>query len=232
MFSYLRRRFGIPGVISVIALVFALTGSAFAAKYVITSKGQIKPSVLKSLTGKPGATGATGAQGPKGDTGAAGQQGAAGKDGAVGPQGPAGPNGAAGQQGPIGPEGSPWTAGGTLPELATETGTWGGIHEGEGFLVTPVSFALPVVPAPELVFVGTEGTKPGCGGVIDGVPTASEGKLCVYASTLAGAVQAVNFDPTGAPEAAGTGTTGTLLGFECAGTCQAYGSYAVTAAEG
>jgi hypothetical protein len=210
--------------------------------------------------GPKGDAGAAGAAGLKGDPGLAGGPGKDGKDGVSvtsaaatagecptggvkltsasgaskvcnGEKGTTGDIGATGAAGATGPEGSPWTAAGNLPELATETGSWGGIHEGAGFLLTPVSFTLPVVPAPELVFVGTDGTKPGCPGVTAGVPTASEGKLCVYAAEFAGTVFEKNFDPTGAPEAVGTATIGTMLGFECAGTCIAYGSWAVTALE-
>src|SRR5690349_20555937 len=74
------------GVLAVVALFFALGGSALAAKhYLITKTSQIKPSVLKSLKGKTGKTGATGAAGPAGPAGAAG---AAGKEGKQGPPGP------------------------------------------------------------------------------------------------------------------------------------------------
>ena len=72
MLSALRKRLHLtPGtVIATLALVFAMTGGAYAAgKYVITSTKQISPKVLKSLkgaTGKAGATGATGATGPAG----------------------------------------------------------------------------------------------------------------------------------------------------------------------
>lgn len=152
MFSGLRSRLGIPGVIAIVALVFAMVGGAWAAKkYVITSTGQIKPSVLKQLTGKTGPAGAQGAQGvpgpqgpagAKGSDGAAGAVGTTGATGAVGatgpkgatglaglagetgPTGPSGTAGAAGATGPTGPEGSPWTAGGTLPTGKTETGSW------------------------------------------------------------------------------------------------------------
>ncbi|HEX4306232.1 MAG TPA: hypothetical protein VHZ54_09365 [Solirubrobacterales bacterium] len=62
-----------------LALVFAMSGGALAAShYVITSKKQISPTVLKSLKGKPGKAGAagkTGATGPAGATGAAGPAG-------------------------------------------------------------------------------------------------------------------------------------------------------------
>jgi Collagen triple helix repeat (20 copies) len=82
-----------PGVaIAVVALFFALGGSAIAAKhYLITSTKQIKPSVLKSLKGKAGAKGLTGPAGLPGATGAIGKEGAPGKEGKEGKVGPPGP---------------------------------------------------------------------------------------------------------------------------------------------
>jgi hypothetical protein len=93
-------------VIAVIALVFALTGSAVAAKrYLITNAKQISPAALKQLAkltaraevaapagaaGKDGAVGATGAAGATGTAGAEGKEGAAGDEGLAGPPGPAG----------------------------------------------------------------------------------------------------------------------------------------------
>jgi hypothetical protein len=57
-------------------LVFAMSGGALAAThYVITSKKQISPKVLKTLKGKPGS------RGPAGPAGAAGAAGAAGPAG-------------------------------------------------------------------------------------------------------------------------------------------------------
>jgi collagen type I alpha len=136
MSSMLRTRFGIPGVIATVALVFAMTGGAFAAKYLITSTKQISPSVLKKLKGKAGPSGPAGPAGLAGAQGPAGAAGANGKDGApgaTGATGAAGAKGAAGSPGPEGPEGpagptgptgEPWTAGGTLPKGATETGAF------------------------------------------------------------------------------------------------------------
>jgi hypothetical protein len=68
-----RRRPSVTTVIACMALFFALGGSALAAsKYLITSRSQIKPSVLKSLQGSKGAAGKAGPPGPAGAAGAAG----------------------------------------------------------------------------------------------------------------------------------------------------------------
>src|SRR5579862_4067412 len=133
MFSAMRRRIRVTPatVIAGLALVFAMSGGAYAAKkYLITSTKQISPSVLKALQGKAGAAGAQGAAGPAGPVGPAGpagKDGANGTNGANGKDGVAGKDGATGKTGTTGPagkEGSPWTAGGTLPSEATETGTF------------------------------------------------------------------------------------------------------------
>ena len=88
-------------VIAVLALFFALGGTAVATShYLLTSTSQIKPSVLKKLKGNAGPQGS---QGPAGAQGAGGQQGAAGPQGAVGPQGKEGPAGPQGKEGPAGP---------------------------------------------------------------------------------------------------------------------------------
>jgi hypothetical protein len=95
-------------VVIVIATSLVVGGvSAYAAdKYLITSVGQIKPSVVKKLYGQrgprgfPGAAGITGPQGAKGDTGATGAI------GPIGPQGATGPKGDTGAIGPAGPQGT------------------------------------------------------------------------------------------------------------------------------
>jgi hypothetical protein len=76
-------------VISILALVIALSGTAIAAKrYLITNTKQISPAALKQLT-KLAAVQVK--QGPAGAAGAAGTAGAAGAAGASGERGPAGP---------------------------------------------------------------------------------------------------------------------------------------------
>ncbi len=98
MFSTLRTRFGIPGVISVIALVFAMFGGAFAANNSGSDNGA-------AASAKKSAKGPRGPKGPKGATGAAGPAGPAGPAGAKGDTGAAGANGAAGDKGATGANG-------------------------------------------------------------------------------------------------------------------------------
>jgi hypothetical protein len=106
MFSILMNRMGIPGVISVIALVFAMLGGAYAASNGATTS--------KSKAAK----GPRGPKGPKGDTGPAGAQGspgAAGAKGATGPQGNPGSNGTNGTNGTNGADGKTVLNGATPP---------------------------------------------------------------------------------------------------------------------
>jgi hypothetical protein len=78
------RRPGYGSIVGTLALFLVLAGSAYGARhYLITSKRQIKPSVLRSLrrvgpAGPAGSTGATGASGGAGSTGPAGATGATG----------------------------------------------------------------------------------------------------------------------------------------------------------
>ncbi|MFL5846469.1 MAG: hypothetical protein ACJ762_17425 [Solirubrobacteraceae bacterium] len=117
-------------VVSIIALVVALGGSAFAAGFVITSTKQIKPSVLKQLKGKrgarglPGAIGPTGLPGAKGDAGAAGAKGDTGATGSTGAPGVAGATGNTGQTGPRGPSDAfTDNQGSTITDLASSADT-------------------------------------------------------------------------------------------------------------
>ena len=96
MFSSFRNRFGIPGVISVIALVFAMLGGAYAASNSNGGKNataSAKKKAVKGPRGPRGATGPAGAAGPAGPAGAKGDTGAAGANGIDGAKGAAGANG-------------------------------------------------------------------------------------------------------------------------------------------
>jgi hypothetical protein len=69
------RRLNPALVVSVAALVLALTGTAVAGGYIITSTRQIKPSVRKALKGKRGPRGWAGLDGAPGVPGTPGAQG-------------------------------------------------------------------------------------------------------------------------------------------------------------
>jgi hypothetical protein len=105
MLSLLRNRFGIPGVISLIALVFAMLGGAYAAnnsgggKATASAKAKKGPRGPKGPAGPAGPAGSAGPQGPagasgaKGDTGAKGDKGDTGNPGSPGTSGPPGVDG-------------------------------------------------------------------------------------------------------------------------------------------
>jgi hypothetical protein len=85
---FFRRHLSYANVVATMALVFAMGGSAIAAKhYLISSTNQINPKVLKKLRGNHGNTGNTGASGPQGRTGSAGTAGAPGAPGVPGAPG-------------------------------------------------------------------------------------------------------------------------------------------------
>jgi hypothetical protein len=116
--GHVRRHLTYANVAATLALVFAMSGGAFAAThYLINSTKQINPKVLKALkgsdggSGSNGANGSAGAGGPAGQSGAQGSQGAQGSPGSAGPAGAAGAAGAEGSRGAEGPEGKagPWT---------------------------------------------------------------------------------------------------------------------------
>ena len=107
-------------VVACLAAVLAMTGSAFAARALITgadikdgsiSKADLSNSAVRSLKGRRGPAGRdgqdgfVGAQGPQGSVGPQGPQGPAGATGPQGPRGTTGDTGRVGPQGPIGPEG-------------------------------------------------------------------------------------------------------------------------------
>jgi len=228
--------------------------------------------------GEPGPAGAPGLTGPAGKNGVDGTNGTNGKDGVSvtsstfrayeEPEGePCEERGgvsfssASGASyacnGEEGEEGSPWTAGGTLPSGATETGSWTvNVKPGE-IGIQPVSFTLPVVPAPEDVYVAgakatcEEMSEPGkgeclsqlaehCPGVeANGVPTAGAGYVCVYTGAAYSHGELGNvaiLKPFGGNVAYGAGPTGGALFIQCKSeaqgnkaACIQYGTWAVTA---
>ena len=215
MLKRIHDRLGTAGlIVSVIALVLALAGGAYAAKSGLTAKQKKEVKSIATSVAK------VGPQGPKGDPGAAGSNGTNGTNGAPGASGksieltsvdPGEPEceergGALLEEeggsapavevcsGEEGAEGSPWTAGGTLPTEATETGTWE-LSDEEGpagkHIWAPISFAIPLSGGldEQHVHFQTEANfgdfdeggseEVGCKGNVL-VPTAPIGHLCVY----------------------------------------------------
>lgn len=204
MFSSLRNHFGIPGVIAVIALVFAMIGGAYAATggnpLAKSSKQKKSNAGLTAKQKKEVKEIAKGAPGPQGPAGSNGSAGSAGGQGPIGPQGVQGVPGTPGAKGDAG---NPWAVGGTLPEKATLIGTYSADSEettfgalGAGSLnkeetaLSSASFSLAVESSPTFHFVpgssanangyGTDEAN-GCPGVdAEGVPQAESGTFCVY----------------------------------------------------
>lgn len=116
MFSKLHERLGTAGlVVAIVALVVALTGSAFAASKFITKPEAVKIAKreAKKFAGKDGAPGPAGPQGPAGTNGTNGKDGGAGAEGPKGATGAAGATGATGATGKTGPTGIEGTTGAT-----------------------------------------------------------------------------------------------------------------------
>lgn len=199
MFSSARKRVTYANVAATLALLFAMSGGAYAAgKYLITSTKQISPNVLKQLkgkNGKAGKNGANGATGPQGPAGPEGKAGATGKEGPKGAEGPAGPEGKAGApgkegpegpEGPAGPEGVCSTSSCHLPTGVTETGHWALVSKGVANLIAPISFAIPLekpLGENEVHYVEESGNGTTCPGSAE-EPKAAQGNLCVYVRYL------------------------------------------------
>ncbi len=164
MLGKVRSKLTYANVAATLALLMGMTGTAYAAKYLITSTKQIKPSVLASLKGKAGPAGPAGANGAAGAPGAKGENGA---PGAKGENGAPGTNGTSvtmatftGKKGSCeegGTElkgtstvlvcnGKPGPTTEKLPSKDTETGTWAvaGLESASDFAQAAISFAIPL----------------------------------------------------------------------------------------
>lgn len=213
MSSRIREQFSTTALIlSVIALVFALMGGAYAA-----SGPQASQSKAKAKKGPPGPRGKTGPAGPAGPVGPVGPAGPA---GAKGDAGAAGQNGksvtvteieegepeceerggaevkqegaASGVEICTGEEGSPWTAGGTLPKGSTETGTWAfTANDADTEILVPISFPIQLskgeLEGTEVHFQSDADFATKCPGGTAIKPLAPSGELCVYFNTFGGA---------------------------------------------
>ena len=220
---WLRRHLNYANVIATLALFFAITGGALAAKhYLINSTKQINPKVLKKLKGRTGRTGATGKEG---STGKEGPFGPIGKEGRAGPRGPVGKEGKDGEPGPFVT---------TLPSGKTLTGVFQATDalpaKVKGFAEATISFSFPLAapPAVRVLQVSDSPTEQ-CPGSAE-APSAAPGYLCLYTVASTGAVGAYN--PI--TEVSGAARSGAIASteLECESTpCIAHlrGAWAVTA---
>jgi hypothetical protein len=262
----LRKRLDASGpgvVIAIIALIFALAGTAFAAAK-LNSKQKKEVEKIAKKFAKAGPPGAPGLAGAKGDPGAQGIQGPAGPQGEPGPQGKPGTQGLPGtngksvevvEEGPAvcapnggvvyevegsgeetevcsGKEGSPWTAGGTLPPGATETGAWGIASPGAASaeIGAPISFPIPlneVIDAAQVHYGATGTITSACAGGSLNEPKAKPGELCVYKGETSGATFGGVLTPEFG-ETENTGKSGADLLFSLSAGGYAYGAFAVT----
>lgn len=257
MYSRMREQFSTTALIlSVVALVFAMMGGAYAASKAQGPRGKQGKPGKQGPAGPAGLAGAKGDPGAKGDTGG---QGPAGKSAVVTPieveeegceelggaevavQGES--PGVEVCNGEEGPEGSPWTAGGTLPKEATETGTWAFEgQEGDGEkILAPISFMIHLSEPLEeehLHFQGEAEFGTFCQGNVTS-PKAKSGELCVYVnpSNLGDALFNATFKGVAPPsevpgEPPRTGFSGAILQFAFSGApgeaAHGYGSWAVT----
>lgn len=175
MLSPLRNRFGVPGVISVIALVFAMFGGAYAAndsgggKATASAKAKKGPRGPRGPKGDTGPAGPAGPQGAKGDTGVAGANGKDGKSAEAvifaGPKGSCTEGGVEvksasptalvcnGKKGANGETG--FTE--TLPSEKSLKGVWSVTNPKEGGLEgiswASISFGIPLATAPTAYYV-------------------------------------------------------------------------------
>jgi hypothetical protein len=167
MISKLHDRLGTAGfIISIVALVAALGGGAYAAGGGLTGKQKkevktIAQTEAKKLVG----TGPAGAQGPAGSKGDTGTKGDAGAPGASGSNGERGLPGTDGKSVEVGPAGSHCSSGGAAVQVAgepstvqyvctgagvgaTQTGAFAYTGSGAaGFASTAISFPIPLAQA-------------------------------------------------------------------------------------
>jgi Collagen triple helix repeat (20 copies) len=182
MSSWVRKYFTFANIAMTLALVFAMSGGAYAAhRFIITSVKQISPKVLKALQGKPGPAGASGPAGPQGPAGAKGENGVNGKDGTSGAPGESVTakevstkvKTCAEQGGSEFKVGSTTTLAcngrtgftETLPSGKTEQGDWSlSEHVSAtglaGIVVSAVSFSIPLEAAPTPHYVRANGLEP------------------------------------------------------------------------
>jgi hypothetical protein len=192
-------------VVSLMALIFSMSGGALAAShllgkthhYVINSTSQINPKVLRKLKGAPGQIGPIGPQGPTGEQGAKGS------------------NGGRGEAAPS-----------LLASGASESGDFGIRGSGSsGSLAETLTFRIPLAAAiTNVIFTTAKGTSPNC----TAPGKAEKGYLCIY-TTLETHVEKPRVFNSEAGETLGAGHLGFAVEVKVTGEPSAYeGTYTAT----
>ena len=256
MIARIHQKLGTAGfVISIVALVAALCGGAYAAGGGLTGKQKKEVTkIAKKYAGKPGAPGATGPAGPAGAKGDNGAAGANGKDGTNGTDGTDGTNGTSVTTASIPTSSSTCNHNGgvevksaspaqnvcngqtgfteTLPPGKTETGTWvfGPLPEEKEFGFLPISFPIPLAENVQ-AHVLDESASPTeeCPGS-NSEPIAAKGNLCLYELPTGEGV-AFTFNGVRNPEGgtSNVGKVGALLSIQLEKEARIQGTWAVTA---
>ena len=233
------RRLSSAHLLSVIAIVLALSGGAYAAATIgpddikrnavrskhlrdgSVARADLSASVRRALAARPG----TGGRGPTGARGATGPRGPRGY------RGYRGEKGATGATGPAGPFVDAVPAGRTLRGSYLVSDVAGApAAEVEASVSFP--FSLGAAPAPHFVAAGAS-TPAECPGSAAS-PAAAAGHLCVYEAERTGvALGAEVFDPS-RTRAEGAGKAGRFgfglrLTADAAGVLRSSGSWAATA---
>ena len=143
-----------------------------------------------------------------------------------------GEKGANGAPGAQGPQGEPWTAGGTLPVGATETGTWSvtGTTADTSGVYAAISFPIKLAGKPseyEVRYVPFGEEDEQCLSINSEIPTAPSKTLCVYESESLHATspEIYNIGITLTPSLS---RVGALIKFTMTGVGFATGTFAVT----
>ncbi len=242
VFSRIRKHFNPATAVAFLALIFAMTGGAFAmgggggsgsgpagsTTGASVAKSKAKPKTKAGPRGPAGPAGKNGANGAPGPAGPAGPTGPAGGAGPTGPAGAAGEGreGKEGKSGKEGPKGEQGTTGftETLPSGKTETGAYAVRRTNnaeEEIATTAISFTIPLASAPvESSFISlgktpAEVEADGCKGTVT-KPEALPGNLCVFEGAASlihkGGLQPFEKGSVGTA-GGGPGTTGAELVF-------------------
>jgi|GEM_PF-1988530 len=208
--SRIRGHLSFANVVSLMALIFSMSGGALAAHhflhythhYTITSTSQISPKVLRKLKGETGEIGPAGPQGPTGEAG------------------PKGSNGGRGEPAPS-----------ILASGASESGVFAmrGAGGSKVPLAEGITFRIPLavaLPASQVIFTQLGKPVANC----QGPGLAGKGYLCIYYAVRTLVGEEKTFNVEGIPPTEGAGRLGFTLEVLASEAAAAYeGTYTLTA---